>query len=98
MMASTLTSSLSENDVSALARFQTVSPYNSTSQNDLIPNTELQPTRRLEPLDKLPPIDVQGFRELRRASMPVGMYSNAKINKAHVLPIRSANDRFPTDT
>ena len=102
-----LTSSLSENDVSNLAQFHTVSPYKSTSQNNLIAPENADYETHYHggfqlPVNKLPPIDgvrrFNGFQQQRRSSMPVGKYTGVKINKAHVLPIMSASETSSVGT
>lgn len=96
-----MTASLSENDVSALAQIKTVSSLMTSSQGFLGSSEQgLHYNGELRQLDKLPPIDdirrINGIKPNRRLSMPVGNYSEVRINKAHVLPIMSAvNSSIP---
>lgn len=89
---SLMASSLSENAISAVAEKKMMTSYQPANHN--LGMAETRKGTDLRHLDRLPPIDdirrMNGFP--RRMSMPVGKYSDIKINKAHVLPIMSASD------
>lgn len=89
---SLMASSLSENDITAMAEKKIMTSYQPANHN--LGMAEIRQGTNLRHLDRLPPIDdirrMNGFP--RRMSMPVGKYSDIKMNKAHVLPIMSASD------